>query len=486
MPPRPISSSSSESRARPHAAVGREDVVAWLDGRINHERTASPGRWGLRRMRQLLALLGQPHKGVAVVHVAGTKGKGSTVAMLAGIFQASGYRVGRYMSPHVHDIEERIAINGHPISGADLTAAWKQVKTAVEEMDARATRRGARGPTWFEILTAIAFLSFRERGVDLAVMETGLGGRLDATNVCEPILSVITSISLDHMAELGDSVPLIAREKAGIIKRGCPVLCGARDEDARRVITEVAARRRAPLVAIDRDFTVRIATPTSADGSAARQTVEVMPLVPRRFSLPEEARGREPCEVRMVGSHQAHNAGVAIAAASLLHARGSRIRWNGVRRALATVALPARIEEFGERPRVIVDAAHNAASMAALFQTLACEDAPGGRRVLVFAASAEKQLVEMLSAAEGWADQLVLTRFHCNPRAAALEMLRAAAATAVPALAAACVEEADPLHALQIALRLAGARGVVCVAGSFFLAAEVRQHLLAKTSAPLR
>jgi dihydrofolate synthase/folylpolyglutamate synthase len=486
MPRRPTPASSAESRSRPRAASERDAVVTWLDGRINYERTASPGRWGLRRMRRLLKLIGQPHKGLTVVHVAGTKGKGSTVAMLAAMLQASGYRVGRYMSPHVHSVEERIAMDGLPISGADLASAWKRVKVAVEQMDVAAAKRGDRGPSWFEIVTAVAFLAFREKGVDLAVLETGLGGRLDATNVCEPVLSLITSISLDHMAELGDTVPLIAREKAGIIKRGCPILCGVRDQEAFAVIADVAARKRAPLLAIDRDFALRLTCFPSVGKLASRNTVEVVPLSPRRFALPVDAAGREVCEVRMVGAHQATNAGLAIAAASVLHARGFKVAWEGARRALATVQLPARIEQLGEQPRVIVDAAHNAASMAALFQTLPRDAANGGLRVLVFAASADKQLVEMLSAAGGWVDRLVLTRFHCNPRAAALDSLRHATAAALPTLVATCEEEADPVQAIRIALRLAGEGGIVCAAGSFFLAAEVREHLLARGAQPPR
>ncbi len=175
-------------------------------------------------MRRLLALLGQPQQGLPVVHVAGTKGKGSTVAMLAAILKASGHRVGRYMSPHVHGLEERIAVNGRLITHKQLLEVWLPVRKAVEKMDAEAAQQGRRGPTWFEVMTAMAFLHFRQQQVKLAILEAGLGGRLDATNVCEPVLTVITSISMDHMRELGNSIASIAREKAGIIQRGRPLL----------------------------------------------------------------------------------------------------------------------------------------------------------------------------------------------------------------------------------------------------------------------
>lgn len=457
-------------------------MLAWLDGRINHERTRGAGGWGLGRMRRLLHLLGRPERELPVVHVAGTKGKGSTVAMLTAMLQASGYRVGCYTSPHVHRVEERITVNGRLIGTAALVAAWQQVRPAVEQMDAEAAERGERGATWFEILTAITLLHFRQQRVDVAVLETGLGGRLDATNVCQPLLSVITSISLDHMAELGDSIASIAGEKAGIIKRGVPVLCGARDEAARRVITETAARRRSPLVLVDRDFSLRI---TAADGANAerRHAVEVQATSPRRLVLPEELRGRGACEVGMTGRHQAENAGLAIAAGAVLHARGEPIRWERALRALQRVHLPARIEQLGRRPRLFVDAAHNAASMRSLCETLPRQVRRGGQRIIVFAASADKQLAEMLAATSGWADRLVLTRYTTNPRAASLALLVDVAERAVPDLSGNAVVEEDPLVATRRAVGLAGTDGIVCVAGSFFLAAEVRAMLLATTPA---
>mgnify|MGYP002630807829 CR=1 FL=1 len=478
MPPRPIPTSPAGSKAVRRSTVDRAAVVEWLDGRINHERTSTPGGWGLGRMRRLLKLLGSPQRGVAVVHVAGTKGKGSTVAMLAAILQASGSRVGRYMSPHVHGVEERIAVNNRQITLSELTAVWQPVRMAVEQMDREAARQGRRGPTWFEILTAMAMLHFRRQRVELAILETGLGGRLDATNVCEPVLTVITSISLDHMAELGDTVGQIAWEKAGIIKRGCPVLCAARDEAARKVIAAVAARRRSPLVMLDRDFSLQIRRVAAEPSLEQRQTVELVSCSPRRIILPPHAPGQASCAVGMAGLHQAENAGVAVAAASLLHARGYPISWPGLQRSLLAVQLPARIEQLGERPLLIVDAAHNAASMESLCRTLPRQTSCGGRRVLVFAASAEKQIEEMLGSAGGWADRLILTRYTTNPRAASLERLIAAAHKAVPLLAESRVDEPDPLRATRHAKKLAGAGGIVCVAGSFFLAAEVRRMLL--------
>jgi dihydrofolate synthase/folylpolyglutamate synthase len=487
MTPLPNPSRVTSSLSAGREAADRGAVELWLDGRINHERTATPGHWGLERMRRLLELLDNPQHDLPVVHVAGTKGKGSTVAMLAAMLDASGYRVGRYMSPHVHQLEERIAVSGEQITAFELVSVWRPVRQAVEQMDADSATEGRRGPTWFEILTAMALLHFRRQQVDLAVLETGLGGRLDATNVCEPLLSVITSISLDHMRELGGTVPEIAREKAGIIKPHRPVLCGVRDRDARTVIEEVAAQQQAPLVMIDRDFAVEAALePETADRfprHLPRHRIRIAPSPTLRFQLPEDALGdNDVYELRMIGRHQAENAALAMAAAAVLHQSGYPVSWRGVRQALQTVQLPARIEQFGTQPRLIVDAAHNAASMQSLFQTLPAEVEQGGSRVLVFAASADKQLPEMLAAAAGWADQLVLTRYSTSVRAASLEELRGAATQAVPHLLPGCLEQADPLVATREACHRAGPGGMVCIAGSFFLAAEVRAMLLADPS----
>ncbi|MGI9178409.1 MAG: bifunctional folylpolyglutamate synthase/dihydrofolate synthase, partial [Pirellulales bacterium] len=178
-------------------------MLAWLGARTNYERTPATGSpsqtFELSRMRRLLDGLGRPHLQFPVAHVAGTKGKGSTVAMLSAILQESGRRVGRYMSPHVHSIEERICVDGEPISAADMVAAFEAVMPTAESLDQTSLRQGRRELTWFELVTAAAFVHFARKQVDIAVIETGLGGRLDATNVCRPLVTVITSISLDHM-----------------------------------------------------------------------------------------------------------------------------------------------------------------------------------------------------------------------------------------------------------------------------------------------
>ena len=418
-------------------------------------------------MRSLLRELGQPQRSFPAAHLAGTKGKGSTAVMLANIVRLAGYRVGCYLSPHVDRIEERITIGGRAISTNDLLAAFKQVIPAVESIDRRAARRGVTGPTWFEVMTALAFVHFARSKVDLAVIETGLGGRLDATNLCEPIVSMITSVSYDHMDMLGDTISAIATEKAGIIRRHCPVISAATHPEAITAVTQQATRRRAQLLLLNRDF---IVTPNNSTERADHLT-----LVSNRFSI-DSPPGINigTYTTAMAGQHQAINAAVAIMATRVLNERGLKISSHAIRRGLQRTQLPARIEWLSTQPPVILDAAHNVASMQSLVRTLKqCGKLPR-LRILIFAASRDKQLVEMLAESRSFFTAIVLTRYATNPRAATLATLREDAERAgwsEPHLAS------TPGEAVITARRLAAGRGLVCVAGSFFLAAEARASL---------
>jgi len=461
-------SSTPRTRRPCPGRLDRSAVLAWLESRIDFERSP-PKRgfqphFGLARMRRLLTEVGRPQDRLAVVHVAGTKGKGSTVAMLAAILSAAGHRTGRYMSPHVHVLEERICLDGRPISEADLVSVFATVIPAVEALDQSANRRGRRGPTWFEAVTAAALLYFVRARVDIAVLETGLGGRLDATNCSRPMVSVITSVSLDHMALLGRTVGRIAAEKAGIIKRGCQVVSGALHPSARRVIATTATRRRAPLWQLGRDFTATY-QPPPPDEPLAGGWVELAPPL----AVADGRGGRY--RLAMAGQHQAENAALAIVAALAVDAKGLTVPDRAIARGLAAVELPARIERLAGRPTVIVDAAHNVASMQSLVAALAPALSRTRPRVLLFASSADKQIEEMLASTRGLFDHVVVTRYVSNPRAAPIERLVAACRRA--GLPMPAVVEPPPA-ALAAARALAGRSGVVCVAGSFFLAAEVR------------
>ena len=446
---------------RAGAAAG--ELLAWLDARVDYERTPPTeppaAAFGLDRMRRLLRAIGSPQERLPVVHVAGTKGKGSTVAMLAAILEEAGHRTGRYVSPHVHSVGERISVDGAAIEAADLAAALAVVRPAVESLDRSAARRGHRGPTWFEIMTASALVHFERSGVAIAVLETGLGGRLDATNVSRPLVSVITSISYDHMGLLGRTIGRIAAEKAGIIKRGCPVVSGATQPAARRVIADTARRRRARLLQLGREFRAAYEPPAASAAPLAPGSVVVA-------APPAAASYR----LGMAGPHQATNAALAVMAARELSARGVAVDEAAIARGLARARLPARLEVVGRRPLAIVDGAHNVASMAALVAAVGPALAGHRPRVLVFAASRDKQVEAMLTTARGAFDRVVLTRFSINPRGAPIERLRAACRAA--GLPRPLTAE-TPRQAFQLARELAGTGGSVVVAGSFFLAGEI-------------
>jgi dihydrofolate synthase/folylpolyglutamate synthase len=291
------------------------------------------------------------------------------------------------------------------------------------------------------------------------VLETGLGGRLDATNVSRPLVSVITSISFDHMGLLGHTLGRITAEKAGIIKRGCPVVSGAAQPAARRVILATARRRRARLLQVGRDFTAAYEPPpASATPLAAGSVVVDAPPAVARYRL------------GMAGQHQAANAALAVVAARQLAARGVAVDDAAILRGLARARLPARLEVVGQRPLVVVDGAHNVASMEALVAAVGPPLARCRPRVLVFAASRDKQVEAMLAAGRGAFERIVITRYATNPRGASLERLRAACRAA--GLPRPRVAE-SPAEALRLARDLAGGDGSVVVAGSFFLAGEI-------------
>ena len=454
-----------ESPSRPDSP-DPDGLLAWLDTRQDYERTppsSSRAAFGLGRMRQLLKLLGNPQLTIPVAHVAGTKGKGSTVAMLGAMLEAAGHRTGRYMSPHIHRIEERIAVNGMPISTADLATACGLVRPAVDRLDRLADRRHDRRVTWFEVMTAVAFVHFARSDVEIAVLETGLGGRLDATNVCRPVVTVITSISLDHMKLLGPTVGRIAAEKAGIIKRGCPVISGAVQPAARQVIAATARRRRARLLQLGRDFEAA-SLPAVGDPTGTGRLVVTPPAA---YHPPELIQA----DLGMPGRHQADNAALAVVAALELDRRGFAVPAAAITRGLAATSLPARIETISRAPLVIVDAAHNEASMASLIETLQGLLDRHRPRVLLFAASRDKQLRKMLTTARGRFDHVILTRYVINPRAAEIDpLLTACGAAGLPA-----AEQAESAAAaFRRAKALAGRQGIIVAAGSFFLAAEIR------------
>jgi dihydrofolate synthase/folylpolyglutamate synthase len=434
-----------------------EQALAFWYGRINYEhRNPKPEDLKLDRMEALLALLGNPERALRIVHVAGSKGKGSTSAMLAAVLGRAGYRTGLFTSPHLSHVEERIQLDGTPVGGEELAALVNDLRPAVLRLQEHA----GGGVTFFEMATALAFLHFVRRRVEVAVVEVGLGGRFDSTNVCRPLLSIITSISHDHTQQLGNTLDLIAMEKAGIVKRGRPVLSGACAPAARRVIEHICEERHAPLREIDRDFDYRY--------EPGRMTAagDELPRVRVRT-----ARREWPwLRLGLLGEHQGANAALAVAAVEELVRLGLHVGDAAVAQGLACVYWPARMEVVGRRPLVILDCAHNVASARALAETL--RSFPDvARHHLVFAASADKDVAGMLKILGAHFDQAFLTRYSQATRSLGVDDLAALwrSATGKPYAAYQLPEEA-----WRAARGAAAAEDLICVTGSVFLAGELR------------
>lgn len=427
-------------------------ALRFLDDLIRADRPRQPYREvKLARMSHLLGLLGDPHRRLRTVLVGGTKGKGSTAVMIAEILRSQGLRVGLTVKPHLVDYRERIQVAGRKIPQGDLTALVAQVRPAVE-----ASRGLAWGPpTYVETSVAMAFLYFAQQRVDLAVVEVGIGGRLDATNVLDPLVSVLTPISYDHTEILGDTLREIATEKAGIIRPGGRVAAAPQPDEALRPIAQTCEAQHARLILVGRDVEVRVEASTLA---GLRATVRGL-------------RDTYPVRLPLLGRHQAQNAATAIAAVELLADHGIPVSADAVRRGLARVRWPARIELIDRRPYTIVDAGHNPASMAALRETL--QELLGGRRlVLVFGMLATKDyrtvtaLIAPLAAA-------VVTTTPDNPHA----LPAAALAAEVRRYTSQVTPVPDRREALERGRALAGPEDVFLVAGSVYLVGTARAWL---------
>ncbi|QDV69175.1 Folylpolyglutamate synthase [Rosistilla carotiformis] len=440
----------------------------YLYGRINYERLSKPSPqhpMKLVRMHALLSAMGNPQSNLKIVHIAGTKGKGSTASMVAAMATQSGLRCGLYTSPHLEALEERFRVDGEPATQSQMIALIDCVRTAADTI----LRQGEGEATFFELTTAIAIEHFRRVGCEVAVLEVGLGGRLDSTNVCSPAVTAITSIGLDHQHLLGDTVQQIAAEKAGIIKPGIPVVSGVRNPEAAAVIRQIAEARQSPLVEIDRDFSVQ-RDPKSAD-SLAR--FDFLPS--ETAALPLTQRTAWP--LALAGIHQVRNAGVALAIADCWNqtaARPLQFPAPACQRALGSVSVAGRIEFFPGQPTVILDTAHNRDSIEALGDVLGERFEPQNV-VAVFGTSHDKDVHEMLSILSRHVKQIVLTRYRTNPRWYPPQEL----ATIASQVAGQSWEVVENSHdALQVARHRAGNAGVVVICGSFFLAAELRRSLV--------
>ena len=462
-----ISVNNSASSGLALAPSARTAALDWLMGRINFERTAfipyQARQLKLDRMRQLLTRLGQPDAGMKIIHVAGTKGKGSTSAMIAAVLTAAGYRTGVFSSPHLEQIEERFAVDGQPCTADELVALVNRMIPVARAMDEEAAADGepSGGPTYFEITTAMALVHFVERQVDAAVLEVGLGGRLDSTNVCLPVVSVITSISFDHMRQLGNTLASIAREKAGIVKPGVPVVSGVTDTEPQAVIAEAARDHGCRLIQSGREFSFEY-----RKKSAAAEFDFWYKVAAQEFHL-------NSLVLAMLGRHQAANAAAALATISELRHQGWCISSDAIRSGLSRASLPGRVEILSSDPLIVLDTAHNPASAGALIETLS-ELSTRARRTLIVSISYDKDVLAIVNELAPHFDRIVVTQYQENPRAVPVQELLQIVATAVAGSRVDVAIRPTPKEAWQFAIDSAAAGECICIAGSFYLAAEMR------------
>ena len=403
--------------------------------------------YDLRRMHELLARLGNPHLKARSVHIAGTKGKGSVAAMVASVLDASGYTTGLYTSPHLTFLNERIRVDGELISNEELVALVEKIKPDVEAVDQKATYGHL---TTFEVMTALAFVYFGLKGVDFQVLEVGLGGRLDATNVIQPEVCIITSISFDHTEVLGDSLAQIAAQKAGIIKPGSIVVTSPQLDEVARIIEDACRNCGARLVRVGSDVTWQ-----SLDFDSNRQLFEVKGrLGGYKLSLP------------LLGYYQLENAATAVAALEVLAERGFNISPDSIINGLARVEWPGRFQILGHHPLLVVDGAHNPDSARKLKESLE-QYFDFDRAILVIGTSFDKDIGGIVSELFSLFDTVIVTRSR-HPRA--VEPAPVVAEFARHGIQAQVAD--DVASALSLSLAQAGDRDLVCVTGSLFVVAE--------------
>ncbi len=407
-------------------------------------------KFGLDNVRTVLSSFNNPHQRYASVLVAGTNGKGSVCAMLSRILSLHGFRVGLFTSPHLVKVEERVRVGEVPIARKDFCRTLTVLRKKIEELIA--ARRLLTPPTYFELLTCLAFLHFEEQNVDIAVLEVGMGGRLDATNVVVPRVSVITTISGEHQQYLGEGLDQIAFEKAGIIKTGVPVVCGVERREAYLTIKKRAEELQAPF-----------------SGVFDREGCFVVERKTERLSFVYQS-GREKYvfSPSLRGEHQGRNAAVAIVASEQLSRTWRRLEKKKIVEGVETAGWPGRLEVISCRPLVVLDGAHNVEGAQALRKY--ARDFLPSPLILVFAIMRDKEVEKVARLLFPLAERVILTRFPYFRSSSPEEIMERA-----PAFRDRFVLESDPHRAFSLAQRLAGPDGCVLVAGSLFLVGEIKK-----------
>jgi dihydrofolate synthase/folylpolyglutamate synthase len=423
----------------------------YLNSFVNYEQIpgisyAQPG-YSLRHVEELLNRMGDPQLAARTIHIAGTKGKGSVAAMIAQVLSGSGYKTGLYTSPHLHTLRERISVDGSLISEAEFAAAMAEIKPFIESMKQDAAFRQL---TYFEALTALAFAYFKKKRVVFQVLEVGLGGRLDATNVTRPVVCIITPISLDHTQILGDSLEEIAREKAGIIKSGCWVVLSPQPKEAASVITDICREKEAKVVQVGKDIIWH-----KTGGDLHHQSLVV-----------EGRASKYQVSIPLLGDFQLENAATAVAALEILASEGFAISAADIAQGLARLKWPGRFHILQEHPTVLVDGAHNVASMRGLVSNIKAYFAHK-RIILIFGTSCDKDIPGIVNELVPLSPQVIVTR-TAHSRAAPLSTL--AAEFSKQGIEPETKETVS--EAISRALSLADRTDIICVTGSLFVVAE--------------
>lgn len=453
------SRTSSTSRSSAGGIRTVRNALAWLDGLVNYERMLRVGynqaNFNLSRMLRILGALGNPHRGLVCVHVAGTKGKGSTCHMLAAMLEHAGYQTGLYTSPHLINVRERIRVNSRLISENDFAGVIGKVAAAARRLGEKDT------PTYFEALTAAALLHFSNIGVDIAVLETGLGGRLDATNVCKPEVCGITSISYDHMQQLGSTLEAIAEEKAGIFKPGVPVVSAPQAPGVERVLRQAAERvgTQIRIVGEDIEYSYRFES-SRATGPRSRVC---MTTGTSRF---------DHVHVPLLGEHQAYNCGVALGMIDVLRSRGFDLPEQTAVDGLARTRSEGRLEIVRDHPRTIVDTAHNASSVAALMRAIG-QNITYDSMVVIFACSADKDIDGMLTQLQLGADKVIFTNNGTTRSADPKELL----ARFLEKTQKMAQVEPTLLDAYRTACNCVTRDDLICITGSNYLVGLAKQQI---------
>ena len=442
-----------------------QKVLDYLYSFVDYSQTRqlvySSEKFNLDRMTDLLEIMDNPQQAYQVVHVTGTKGKGSVSALCASAIQYAGLKVGLYTSPHLIDFNERIQVNGEPIPHIKMVALVEKLKPQIARVEEITT---------FEISTAMAFQYFADEKVDYAVVEVGLGGRLDATNVVNPAVSVITTISYDHQAILGNTLAEIAAEKAGIIKPGLPVVISAQTSEAQSVVTRIAEEMKSSVTLVGRDILHR-----PLEHNLEHQTFQIWSSAEQglmdEYIEGGETNGWEPetFDIPLLGAHQLDNAATALAAIKVLQKTDNRISNSAISRGVNAVKWPCRFEIISHQPMVVLDSAHNRDSALKLRLTLD-DYLPGRGVVLLFGASEDKDVPGMLSELMPRVDQVIATQ-SIHPRA-----LEAGKIVEYVHRMGKKAQAVIPLEsAFYAALELANDNQVVLAAGSIFLSAAIKE-----------